>query len=96
MKEINHMSAENKGKSQVCDVVSVVIAPQGITAANHKSPPSCEAIAGAAAWLVAQLEPIPHVIPALKERFGLTGLQACQAIALARNITPQSGGQNDE
>lgn len=50
----------------------------------------------AAFWLAAQPEPIPHVIPALKERFGLTGLQACQAIALARNITPQPGGQNDE
>ncbi|GAA4169514.1 hypothetical protein [Shinella granuli] len=46
----------------------------------------------AALWLAAQPEPIPHVIPALKERFGLTGLQACQAIALARNITPQPGG----
>lgn len=50
----------------------------------------------AALWLAAQPEPILPVIPALKERFGLTGLQACQAIALARNIKPQSGGQNDE
>lgn len=38
----------------------------------------------AARWLAAQHEPPAHVVPALKERFGLTGLQACQAIALAR------------
>lgn len=43
-------------------------------------------INAAARWLSAQPGPIPHVIPALKERFGLTGLQACQAIALARNV----------
>jgi hypothetical protein len=96
MKEINHMSAENKGVSQVCDVVSVVIGPQGNTTTNHKSDLSCRAVADAAAWLASRPDPIPHVIPALKERFGLTGLQACQAIALARNITPQPGGQNDE
>lgn len=39
----------------------------------------------AAAWLTSQPEQIPHVIPALKERFGLTSLEACQAIALARS-----------
>lgn len=46
----------------------------------------------AALWLAAQPEPIPHVIPALKERFGLTGLQACQAIALARQVPISRAG----
>ncbi|ANH05037.1 hypothetical protein [Shinella sp. HZN7] len=50
-------------------------------------------VAEAAAWLASQPKPIPHVIPALKERFGLTGLQACQAIALARQApTPKTVG----
>lgn len=38
----------------------------------------------AAHWLASQLTPPAHVVPTLKERFGLTGPQACQAIALAR------------
>lgn len=42
-------------------------------------------VSEAAAWLAAQPEPIPHAVPVLKERFRLSGLQACQAIALARN-----------
>ena len=42
-------------------------------------------IADAAAWLASQPEPPAHVVPLLKERFGLTSLQACEAIALARN-----------
>ena len=53
------------------------------------APPVVEA----AAWLASQPEPIPHVIPALKERFGLTALQACRAIALARQApTPKTDG----
>ncbi|KQV39177.1 MULTISPECIES: hypothetical protein [unclassified Rhizobium] len=43
------------------------------------------AVAEAAEWLAAQPGPLPHAVPMLKERFGLSGLQACQAIALARN-----------
>jgi hypothetical protein len=44
----------------------------------------------AARWLAAQHEQPAHVVPALKEHFGLTGLQACQAIALARDMpTPR-------
>jgi len=46
----------------------------------------------AAAWLASQPEPIPHVIPVLKERFGLSGLQACQAIALARQAPASKTG----
>lgn len=51
-----------------------------------------EPMSAAARWLAAQPEPIPHVIPALKERFGLTGLQACQAIALARQVPISRAG----
>lgn len=41
-------------------------------------------ILAAASWLADQHEPPAHVVPALKGRFGITGLQGCQAIALAR------------
>lgn len=52
-----------------------------------------EPIRAAACWLAAQPEPPAHVVPALKQRFGLTGLQACQAIALARQApAPKTGG----
>lgn len=38
----------------------------------------------AADWLAALSEAPSHAVPALKERFGLTAKQACEAIALAR------------
>jgi len=40
----------------------------------------------AARWLASQVEPVPHAVPVLKERFHLSGLQSCQAIALARRM----------
>lgn len=46
----------------------------------------------AARWLAAQPEPPVHVVPTLKERFDLTGLQACQAIALARQAPISRAG----
>lgn len=63
-----------------------------LTAPQEVGPDKKTAIAEAAAWLASQPEPIPHVIPALRERFGLTGLQACQAIALARQAPISRAG----
>ena len=40
----------------------------------------------AAEWLVAQTEPPRSPVPALKERFGLSARQACEAIAAAQQI----------
>lgn len=42
-------------------------------------------VSEAAVWLASQPGPIPHAVPLLKERFHISGLQACQAIALARS-----------
>jgi len=44
----------------------------------------------AARWLASQAEPVPHAVPVLKERLQLSGLEACQAIALARDL-PRRG-----
>ncbi|OQP87574.1 hypothetical protein BTR14_03110 [Rhizobium rhizosphaerae] len=38
----------------------------------------------AAAWLAALPDTPARIVPVLKERFGLTAKQACEAIALAR------------
>lgn len=40
----------------------------------------------AARWLASQMGPLSHAVPVLKERFQLSGLQACQAIVLARDL----------
>lgn len=40
----------------------------------------------AAEWLAAQTEPPRSPVPALKERFGLSAKQACEAIAAAQQI----------
>lgn len=37
----------------------------------------------AALWLASQKEPPGRVVPALRERFNLTAMEACQACALA-------------
>lgn len=92
------MITENKQKSRVCDVVSVVIDPTDITSTDHKSEPVSGAVEYAAVWLASQPGPVPHVVPVLKERFHLSGLQACQAIALARSApakdhTPKQEGE---
>ncbi len=40
----------------------------------------------AARWLKSQTIPRPQVVPALRERFGLSAVGACEAIALARGL----------
>ena len=40
----------------------------------------------AAEWLASQIDPPRSPVPALKQRFGLSALQACQAIAAAQQI----------
>jgi hypothetical protein len=42
--------------------------------------------AEAVAWLRPQSIPPRQVVPALAERFGLTPVQACEVIALARGL----------
>ena len=39
----------------------------------------------AAQWLADEKEPPAMAVPVLKERFGLSALEACEAIRLARN-----------
>ncbi|OQP86029.1 hypothetical protein BTR14_13175 [Rhizobium rhizosphaerae] len=41
------------------------------------------AVEQAAIWLADLREPPHPVVPALKERFGLSAVEACEAIALA-------------
>jgi len=40
----------------------------------------------AANWLKSQTIPRPQVVPALRERFGLSAVGACEAIAKASNL----------
>ncbi|MCV3734991.1 hypothetical protein OCK02_02150 [Rhizobium sp. TRM96647] len=40
----------------------------------------------AAMWLADQAEPPRLAVPVLKERFGLSALEACQAIAIAERF----------
>lgn len=47
---------------------------------------SDERTLAAARWLASQVKPLSHAVPVLKERFQLSGLEACQAIALARDL----------
>lgn len=51
--------------------------------------PREEIIRRAACWLTDQPAPPAHVVPTLRERFGLNAIQACEAIAFARS-TPIS------
>lgn len=45
-----------------------------------------ESVEQAAMWLSEQL-PTPHpVLPVIRERFGLTALQGCEALALAQKF----------
>ncbi len=44
---------------------------------------SSEAVLVAAQWLADQVPPPRLAVPVLKERFGLSALQACEAIAMA-------------
>ncbi len=45
-----------------------------------------ESVVQAAMWLSEQQEQLRTAIPVLRERFGLTSLQATQAIALAQKF----------
>ncbi len=45
--------------------------------------PDNESVALAAQWLASQNPPPKPVIPALKNRFGLTAVEACEAAAMA-------------
>ncbi|PYE98930.1 hypothetical protein C8J35_103531 [Rhizobium sp. PP-F2F-G38] len=46
----------------------------------------------AAEWLAAQPEPPAHIVPTLKDRFGLSAKEACLAIAQARGLTRADAG----
>jgi hypothetical protein len=45
----------------------------------------------AADWLRCQALPVKGAVPALQARFGLSAVQACEAIALARNLPVRRG-----
>lgn len=47
-------------------------------------------VAEAASWLADQKKPPRAAVPALKQRFGLSAVQACEAIKLA-SIARQHG-----
>lgn len=48
-------------------------------------------VQAAAEWLAAQPETPAHVVPTIKERFGLSAKEACLAIAQARGFTRGRG-----
>lgn len=53
---------------------------------THLTPPEhqhSEAVVQAAQWLAEQTPEIKPIVPALRERFGLSALEACEAAALA-------------
>lgn len=50
----------------------------------------------AARWLASQVKPVPHAVPVLKGRFQLSGLEACQAIALARDLPCRRAGEPNQ
>ncbi|MDW9582499.1 hypothetical protein GOB17_23045 [Sinorhizobium meliloti] len=45
-----------------------------------------ESVVVAAQWLADQSDPPHPVVPALRGRFGLSALEACEAAALARKL----------
>lgn len=54
-----------------------------MTVVPTNSSNSSEAVTMAAQWLADQVPPPRLAVPILKDRFGLTALQACEAIAMA-------------
>jgi len=60
----------------------------GLTGIDHADNP---AIGEAAAWLAAQQEPPRPLIPALRQRFGLTAQEACEAAARAQDFRCGAG-----
>jgi len=47
---------------------------------------SSPVVVAAAQWLADEQEPPAMAVPVLKERFGLSALQACEAIRLAQDL----------
>lgn len=47
------------------------------------SDPATELVTRAAIWLADQAQPAHPIVPALKDRFGLSAKEACEATALA-------------
>lgn len=47
---------------------------------------SSPAVITAAQWLADEKEPPAMAVPVLKERFGLSALQSCEAIRLAQDF----------
>lgn len=45
-----------------------------------------DAIQAAALWLAAHKEPPPLAVPAIRDRFGLSMLEACRACRLAAEL----------
>lgn len=43
-------------------------------------------VTSAAQWLAEQQEPPPQAVPTLKDRFGLSALEACEACKLAHDF----------
>ena len=60
----------------------------GLTGMDHSDNP---AIGEAAGWLALQPEPPRPLIPILRERFGLTPKEACEAAARAQDYRRGAG-----
>lgn len=54
-----------------------------MTGADHEH---SESVVQAAQWLAEQSAPPSPIIPALRQRFGLTPKEACEATALAKGF----------
>lgn len=50
-----------------------------------RNPDSSPSVIAAAQWLADEREPPRIAVPVLKDKFGLTALEACEAIRLAQN-----------
>lgn len=51
-----------------------------------RSPDASPHVVGAAQWLAEQKDPPGMAVPILKAQFGLSALEACEAIRLAENF----------
>jgi hypothetical protein len=51
-----------------------------------RSPDASPHVIAAAQWLAEQKEPPAMAVPTLKAQFGLSALEACEAIRLAQNF----------
>lgn len=55
-----------------------------MTGADHEH---SESVTIAAQWLADQREPPHPIVPTLRSQFGLSALEACEAIARSRQMT---------